>query len=150
MGVYEWRVFCFCACFNIVIRIIIYAFEELWVLRFWAWKYSLSGFLAYLFRELTGLVEVVLWFPTASDFLRPIFWLFHACEIIEALGIFSDWPGYIGALWDNFFFFIALGMCVFREEEVIRRIHFLGSSVGGWSYTDSAVQRANIGCQLDI
>lgn len=31
MGVYELRVFflCVCACFNIVIRIIIYAFEEL-------------------------------------------------------------------------------------------------------------------------
>lgn len=29
MGVYELRVFFFCACFNIVIRIIIYAFEEL-------------------------------------------------------------------------------------------------------------------------
>lgn len=40
MGVYELRVL-FCAWFNIVIRIIIYAFEELRVLRFCVWKFSL-------------------------------------------------------------------------------------------------------------
>lgn len=63
-----------------------------------------SGIIDSLCRDLGRLVEVVFWFLTASDFFRPIFWLFGSCEIIEApLDVFPNWPREIMALCDNFF-----------------------------------------------
>lgn len=63
-----------------------------------------SGIIDSLCRDLGRLAEVVFWFLTASDFFRPIFWLFGSCEIIEApLDVFPNWPREIMALCDNFF-----------------------------------------------
>ena len=50
-----------------------------------------SGITAEVFRELGMLVEVVFWFTTASDFLKPIFWFLGSCEITEVvLGVFPN------------------------------------------------------------
>lgn len=45
------------------------------------------------------LVEVVFWFTSPSDFLKPIFWFLDSREITEVvLGVFPNWPGNIGTL----------------------------------------------------